>query len=256
MALGATNATFNGAAVFMDKSTADLSYFIWQPEASNSSLFGLNAAVKAGERIAVLVDGKFNSLPETQGYDSTGNPTGAIKSSQMYAALGAAYAITDNISAFLKAKLVSDKLTDAVKAGAVCADLGVNYHKEGLDVALTASNIGSKLNYGDVSYSLPMLVKAGAVKKFQASEQCAVKVCADAGYILDAKSLSAGIGAEVTLIDMFDIRAGYHIGTGVEPGFTSVGLGVDVSVLRFSAAFLFGSKEVGNTIAATVGFAF
>ena len=256
MAMGATNATFNGASVFNAKSTADISYFNWQPAASNSTMLGLNAAVKAGSRLAVLVDGKFNALPETQGFDSFGNPSGSIKSSQMYAALGAAYAITDNIGAFLKAKFVSDKLTDDAKAGAVCADLGFSYHTEGLDVALVASNIGSKLNYGTSSYSLPMLVKAGAAKELNAGEKCAVTLCADAGYIIGASSLSAGVGAELSLIDMIDIRAGYHLGTGAEPSFATVGLGLNVSVLRVSAAYLIGPAEAGNSIAATLGFAF
>lgn len=256
MAMGATNATFNGASVFNAKSTADISYFNWQPAASGSTILGLNAAVKAGSRIAVLVDGKFNALPEIQGFDSLGNPSGSIKSNQMYAALGAAYGITDNISAFLKAKFVSDKLTDDVKAGAVCADLGFNYHMDGLDVAIMAANVGSKLNYGTSSYSLPMLVKFGAVKTLQAGEKCAVKLAADAGYILSAKSLSAGVGAEFSLMNMIDLRAGYHIGTEMEPNFATVGLGVDISVLKLSAAYLIGPAEAGNSLAATLGFAF
>ena len=256
MAMGSTYATANGAAAFSENSTADISYFNWQPKASNSTMVGFDAAVKAGSRIAVLIDGKFNALPEIQGFDSFGNPAGAIKSSQMYAAAGAAYAITENVAAFAKAKFVSDNLTDDAKAGAVCADLGFNYRIEGLDLALIVSNIGSKLNYGISSYSLPMLVKAGAVKTIDAGEKCAVKFAADAGYILSAKSLSAGIGAELKLIDMIDIRAGYHLGTEAEPSFASVGLGVDVSALKFSAAYLIGPKEAGNTIAATLGFAF
>lgn len=256
MAMGATNATFNGASVFNAKSTADISYFNWQPAASGSTVLGLNAAVKAGSRLAVLVDGKFNVLPEIQGYDGFGNPSGSIKSSQMYAALGAAYGITGNISAFLKAKFVSDKLTDDVKAGAACADLGLNYHTDGLDVAIMAANVGSKLNYGAVSYSLPMLVKAGAVKEFQAGEKFAVRIAADAGYILSAKSVCAGLGAEFSLMDMIDLRAGYHIGTEMEPSFATVGLGIDISVLRVSAAYIIGPEEAGNSLAATLGFAF
>ncbi len=256
MAMGATNATYNGAAAFSEVSTADISYFNWQPAASGSTMLGLDAAVKAGSRIAVLVDGKFNALPDIQGFDSFGNPSGTIKSSQLYAALGASYAITDNIAAFLKAKFVSDKLTDDAKAGAVCADLGFNYHTDGLDVAIMAANLGSKLNYGTASYSLPMLVKAGAVKDFQAGEKFAVKLAADAGYILSAKSLSAGVGAEFSLMDMIALRAGYHIGTEMEPSFATVGLGVNVSVLRVSAAYIIGPKEAGNSLAATLGFAF
>lgn len=256
MAMGSTYATANGAAVFSENSIAEISYFNWQPKASNSTMVGLNAAVKAGSRIAVLVDGKFNAFPEIQGFDSFGNPSGTIKSGQMYAAVGAAYAITESIGAFAKAKFVSDKLTDDAKAAAVCADLGFNYHIEGLDMALAVSNIGSKLNYGVSSYSLPMMVKAGAVKTIDAGEKCAVKLAADAGYILSAKSLSAGIGAELKLVDMIDIRAGYHVGTEAEPSYASVGLGVDVSSLKFSAAYLIGPEETGNTIAATLGFAF
>ncbi|MDO5442173.1 MAG: PorV/PorQ family protein [Bacteroidia bacterium] len=256
MAMGATNATYNGASAFMDKSTVDISYFNWQPKASNSSMIGLNAAVKAGSRIAVLVDGKYNALPEMDGYDSFGNPSGTITSSQMYAAFGAAYAVKDNISAFLKFKFVSDKITDDTKAGAVCADLGVNYHKDGLDAALAASNIGSKLDYGTSTYSLPMMVKAGAVKTLPTGEKSTVKLSADAGYILSAKSLSAGVGAELDLLDMIDFRAGYHLGTQAEPSFASVGLGLDVSILRVSAAYLIGPAEAGNTVAATLGLAF
>ena len=256
MAMGAANATFNGAAAFSDHSVADVSFFSWQPKASNSTMIGLDAAVKAGSRIAVLIDGKSSFMPEIQGFDSFGNPSGTIQSSQMYAALGASYAITDNIAAFMRAKFVSDKLAADVKAGAVCADLGINYHAEGLDIALMAANIGSKLNYGTASYSLPMLVKAGAVKELQAGESCTLKLAADAGYIISAKSLTAGLGAEVKLIDMIDLRAGYHIGTASEPSFATVGFGVDVSVLRVSAAYLVGPKEAGNSLAATLGFSF
>lgn len=256
MAMGGTNATYNGAAAFSDSSSADLSFFNWQPKASGSSMFGLNAAVKAGGGLAVLLDGKFNSFPEIKGYDIDGNPSGSFKSSQMYAAVGAAYAPNDNIGLFLKAKFVSDKLTDQAKAGAVCADLGVNYHIDGMDIALVASNIGSKLNYGSSSYSLPMLVKAGAVKSFAFSGKVGLKLALDAGYIISAQSLAAGIGAELNLIQMIDIRAGYHLGTNAEPSFASVGLGVNVSVLRLSAVCLIGPKEAGNTIGASLGFAF
>lgn len=256
MAMGGTNATYNGAAAFSDVSRAELSFFKWQPEASNSSMFGLNAAVKAGGKLAILLDGKYNAFPEITGYDGSGNPSGIIKPIQMYAALGASYAVTDNLGLALKAKYISDKLTDVAKAGAVCADLSIDYHTEGLDIALTASNIGSKLNYGSSSYSLPMLVKAGAVKEFNAGEKIAIKLAADAGYVISAKSFTAGIGAELGIAKIFDIRAGYHIGTNQEPSFASVGIGVNISVVRLSAVYLIGPAAAGNTLGATLGFAF
>lgn len=256
MAMGGTNATYNSAAAFSDESRAEFSFFKWQPEATNSSMFGLNAAVKAGDRLAILLDGKYNALPEIPGYDGSGNPSGTIKSNQMYAALGASYAVTDKIGLALKAKYISDKLTDAAKAGAICADFSINCHTAGFDIALLASNIGSKLNYGSSAYSLPMLVKAGAAKEFNANENITFKLAADAGYIINAESFTAGIGAELGFAEIFDIRAGYHIGTNMEPSFASFGIGVNISVVRFSAFYLLGPADAGNTLGASLGIAF
>lgn len=256
MAMGGTNATYNTAAAFSDKSYADISWFNWQPKGANSTMLGVDAGIKAGSNLAILVDGKYNAFPEFQGYDINGNPSGSIKSSQMYAALGASYAITENFGFALKAKFIQDNLTNDAKGSAVCADISFGYHKDGLDVALTTANIGSKLKYGSAAHNLPMTVKAGVAKKFDASENSSIKLAADAGYIVTAKSLTAGVGAEFCLANIFDIRAGYHLGTNGEPSFASVGLGLDVSVLRISAAYLIGPKEAGNTIAASLGFAF
>lgn len=256
MAMGVTNATHDGAAAFSDESTVDFSFLKWQPKAANSTMFGLNAAAKVSSRLAILVDGKFNSFPEMQGYDGNGNPSGILKPSQIYGALGASYAITGNFGLSLKAKFVSDKLVNNANANAVCADISFDYHNDGLDLALMAANIGSKLKYGSASYSLPMFVKAGVVKEFQAGESCAVKIAADAGYVISEKSLAGGIGAELNVLKIVGIRAGYHFGSNAEPSFATVGLGVNVSVLRLSAAYLIGPKAAGNTIAASLGFAF
>ena len=68
----------------------------------------------------------------------------------------------------------------------------------------------------------------------------------------------ASAGAEYSILDIVDIRAGYHYGQNgtVLPTFASVGLGFEFFGVNLDAAYLISAGAMKNTFSVGLGYSF
>ena len=105
-----------------------------------------------------------------------------------------------------------------------------------------------------------MLVKAGAQNNFNFGEKLDLLVGLDAGYMTQNghNAVTVSAGADLKMFDIASLRAGYHFSSNAafDPSYISAGLGVDVSVVSISAAYLFGPSQVAGTLCSAIGVIF
>ena len=70
--------------------------------------------------------------------------------------------------------------------------------------------------------------------------------------------MMAGVGLEYGIADIVFLRGGFHYGDAVKaiPTHASLGLGLKYAGVHLDVAFLTASKAVGNSLMASLGFAF
>ena len=187
-------------------------------------------------------------------------PSYEYKPNEMMAGIGAAYAITDGLAVSVLAKYVGSSLAPEAKANAFCADVNLLYRNKDLTVGLLAANLGSSLDFGTAKVALPMAVKAGAAYDLGLGENFDLQLGLDAGYMAQSghNAVVASAGADFKMFDIASVRAGYHFSSNnaFDPSYISAGLGVDVSVISISAAYLFGPSPMSGTLCAAIGVRF
>lgn len=239
--------------------TADVSYFRWSPKGVGSNLIDVDVNYSFG-RIGVFGEVRMNGYASYPMFDGSGNGTGEYKPNEMMAGVGAAYAITDGLAVSVLAKYVGSKLAPEANANAFCADVNLVYRHDALTAGLLAANLGSGLNYGSSKVALPMMVKAGAAYDLGFGDDFDLQLGLDAGYMAQSghNAVVASAGADLKMFDIASVRAGYHFSsnTAFDPSYISAGLGVDVSVISISAAYLFGPSPMSGTLCAAIGVRF
>lgn len=123
------------------------------------------------------------------------------------------------------------------------------------------ANLGSYLNRTD--YKLPASGTAGVALDTYLSDAHEVTVGVDLGYCFTpapVRGFSGSVGAEYNLMQLVQIRAGYHYGDSDTylPSYTSVGAGVRFLHLRLDFAYLFAKKSspLRNTYSFSFGLDF
>ncbi|MDE6623132.1 MAG: PorV/PorQ family protein [Alistipes sp.] len=116
---------------------------------------------------------------------------------------------------------------------------------------------------GDSAYTLPTNLTAGAALDTYLSDAHEVTVGADLGYCFDpaaAQGFLLSVGAEYNLMQLVQLRAGYHYGERAAycPSFASVGAGVRFLHLRLDFAYLFAKRDTAlrNTYSFSFGLDF
>lgn len=116
---------------------------------------------------------------------------------------------------------------------------------------------------GDTGYTLPTSLTAGAALDTYLSDAHEVTVGADLGYCFNpaaAQGFLLSVGAEYNLMQLVQLRAGYHYGERAAycPSFASVGAGVRFLHLRLDFAYLFAKRETAlrNTYSISFGLDF
>ena len=155
-----------------------------------------------------------------------------------------------------------------VTADALAVDLAAAYikplsweHYSTLRVGAKLSNLGGF--FGDNDYQLPVALKAGAAIESYFSDQHQLTLGADLGYGFSPKSargFEAALGAEYNLMQLIQLRAGYHFGEkdAYCPSFGAVGAGVRFLHLRVDFAYLIAKKQspLHNTYSISFGLDF
>lgn len=189
---------------------------------NNDLAVDLGYSRRIGDRWAVGVVGRYSRLKRPAD----------IRENALAVDLSAAYMLPVEIGSF-----------STFRAGAKVANLG-GY-------------------FGDTDFRLPMSLTAGAALDTFLTDAHEITVGADLGYCFTpraVRSLLLSVGAEYNLMQLMQIRAGYHYGEDRTfcPSYASVGAGVRFLHLRLDFAYLIAPERslMYNTYSISFGFDF
>lgn len=150
---------------------------------------------------------------------------------------------------------------------ALSADLSVAYALplENLG-AYSTLRAGAKLTdlgayFGDSAYTPPMSLKAGVALDTFITDAHEVTIGTDLGGYFrpgSVRGFQMSVGAEYNLMQLFQLRAGYHYGgrEAYDPSYTSLGAGVRFLHLRLDFAYLFAREQTLLRNAYSISFGF
>lgn len=227
-------------------------YGMWQPKGTDSKILSAQGFYRLGGKLAVALQYRNAAYPEYTVVSSDGRVKGSFTPAEMTAGLGVAYRIADGLAAGVNLRMLSSSLADDAKATAFGADIALKYDKNALQAALAVCNIGTKLNYGSVSTSLPGCVKAGAAYSISGF------TLGGEADVLFSGAFAAGAGAQYTIMDIVSLRAGYHFGKSyyVPASHVSLGAGVQWKGIKLDFAYLTASETLAGTMFFSLGYAF
>jgi hypothetical protein len=163
-----------------------------------------------------------SGIPKTQ-EDLSGNlvdPGEKFSNSELAGMLSFAWSMDDGWSLGITGKSVSQSIGPASASG-YAVDLGALWQAQSdLKLGLSAQNIGAAVNGDD----LPTNIKLGCAYDIPEKN---LKMGAEADYPLSGK-LSFGIGAELSIKEVFSARLGYNTAETGGIGGIRIGFGVIV----------------------------
>jgi hypothetical protein len=252
IAMGGVNAGSDAESVLNEETImADASYLIWSPGGVGTNLITAELGYRLG-KLAILAEGGANLYKPYPAFDEYGNSSGEYSPKETVFGIGAAYCIMPGFGISVMAKYAGAQLSPTAKSAAFCADVNIAYHLKSLTLGVSGSNIGSG--------SLPIFLEAGARNTFCLGKTLKLEAGLEAGYITQGQhnAVIASAGVNLKIKELISIMAGYHFSTNTtfEPSYASAGIGIDISMIKISAAYLTGNPYIGNTIGFTVGCAF
>lgn len=239
------------------KVQAGVSYGIWQPSYSKNNIIAAGATAKIASKFALGLEFKKFGMPSYEKINSEGQVSGTFNPGEWSAGIGAAYSITDWLSAGVTGRMTKSSLGEDASASVFGADVALFYKKEALSAGLSVNNIGGKVNYGGNDYDQPMLAKAGASYRFGNPEASSVTPSLEAD-ILFKGGFMAGAGVEYSFKEMLFARGGFHYGDKEKavPTYVSLGLGVRFFGVSLDVAYLTASEVLGNSMSFGLSYRF
>lgn len=236
-----------------NKVDASAFFGIWAPGTASNTIVGADVRFRLGSKLSFCLGGKDFIDKPYEIINDKGASVGAYKPYDMVFSLGAGYDITDAITAGAILHTVSSSIAEKANGGAFFADVYGAYKGNGWTAALALRNLGTKINYGGEDNALPALVALNG----SWSPVSGLKIAAEADYLFN-EALMAGAGAEYCIANIVFVRAGYHYGDAQKAlaSFASLGLGAQFAGIRLDASWLFASKNLGDSILVTLGYAF
>ena len=236
------------------------SYTMWQPTTTDNQLMSLSGFIKMGKRSAISLGSRLFLYPAYDLSNPQGSVTGAFSPRELSVDLGYAYNISGSFSASATVHYISSKLGTEAAGSAYAADLGLMYQPGNFSLGLTATNLGSKIDYGYGPYSLPAQIKLGAGYRFSLQEKHLLTATVQAGYLIVNSEITAGIGLEYSYNNLISLRVGGHYGDPEKgiPSHLSAGLGFNFKGLTLNAAYLLAQKNspLANSLSVGLGWAF
>ena len=236
------------------------SYTMWQPTTTDNQLMSLSGFIKMGKRSAISLGSRLFLYPAYDLSNPQGSVTGAFNPRELSVDLGYAYNISGSFSAAATVHYISSKMGPEAAGSAFAADLGLMYQPGNLSLGLTATNLGSKIDYGYGPYSLPAQIKLGAGYRFSLQEKHLLTATVQAGYLIVNSGITAGIGLEYSYNNLISLRVGGHYGDPEKgiPSHLSAGLGFNFKGLTLNAAYLLVQKDspLANSLSIGLGWAF
>ena len=257
---GAYSLENNAAAMSLTEKRllAGATFGKWQPSYSANSLVSAGATFKATDVLAAGLSVKkfgyqsYNTVTESGSISRDGSFT----PEEFNAALGLSYRIASCFSVGVAARIVKSSLSADAEGTAFGADVGVCLNRNAMRAGLSVNNLGTKIRYGDESYALPAMLKAGAGYDLDLGSS-GLAFSAEADYLF-AGAFMAGATAQYDWRGCLFVRCGYHYGdeTKAVPSYASSGIGVKVSGVSLDAAWLFASGTLRNSFALSLGYSF
>lgn len=168
--------------------------------------------------------------------------------------LGYSRRVNEKWAVGIVARYCHSKLADGGTADALAVDLSALYalplenigQQATLRVGAKLSNLGGYL--ADAPFDLPMNATLGAAFDAFITDAHEVTVGVDVGYYFAPaylRSMQGAVGVEYNLMQLFQVRGGYHFGekTMYNPNYASVGAGVRFMHLRLDFAYLFAQED-------------
>lgn len=198
----------------------------------------------AGQGGALGLSAQYLGSGSISGTDINGNPIGSYSTTFGAYSLAYGHQLGDRLSIGLTGKVIDAKIAD-VGAQAYAADIGSFYKvTDKLNLAVVATNMGTKLNFIDAPGTLPEALKVGGA--YQPSLHWKMSVEGE----FEGSGVNSGhVGLEWKPLEMIAIRAGYQTDTTKELGAmagVSTGIGVDLWGQELAYAWVpYG--DLGNT---------
>jgi len=231
-------------AVFSENDfSAGFSYGKWCPDANDNTIINFGTIIKLSSKMSLSAGFKnfgYNYITTT---NSLGIPEGEVSPKEMSIGIGIAYKLTTKLSMGVNVNYISSDLIYE-DASAVAFDLSATYIIDDLNLGLSASNVGSKIEYGNNKYDLPSIIKAGGQYTFNLGKN-SFSTNLEGDYWLNESTLSGGIGGEFMYKNYVAIRAGYHFADEQKtiPSYTSVGLGVILKCINLDFAYILSGSN-------------
>lgn len=247
----------NMASVSLSENHLDaaFSFGMWQPSTLNDKFIGVGASGKIGDRLGLGLSVEILNQPAYTITNSVGvSPQigASFKPTEMNFALGTSYKIIECLSAGIVLRLATSSLAESAKCTAFATDISLFYSNKNLNAGLAVCNLGTKAKYGNNSYSLPGLVKAGVGYSI-----IGITVNGELDYMF-CNALMASVSAAYWYKTYAGLKIGYHYGNNTKaiPSYASVGLGACVKGIHLDCAYLFGNKALKNTFCVGLGYSF
>lgn len=227
-------------------------YNLWAPESIGSNVVDAGAAFRLGDKFTLGFGGRLYSSKELAVTNLNGATIDTFTPKDIIGNLALSCKVFDALSIGVAAKYISSSIGPDLSGTAFGADVSVSYARRSLGVSAALCNLGTAVSYGNTSYSMPMIAKAGAAYKWNA-----LTVSGEADYLFDG-TFAASAGAEYGIAGIAFLRAGYHYGTQDKglPSFASAGLGLKFAGVDLNAAYLFASEALGGTMTFGLGYSF
>ena len=252
LAVGSTMSPTTAAFALEDKTLdAGFTYGSWMPSVNKTGMIGVDAMAHFW-KIAVGVSGNFYTDQPYDINNEQGTNKGTFTPKESMINLGLAYAIIPSLSVGANVKFISSTLSADASASATAFDVVAAFKSSGLQIAAGAFNLGSGLDYGYGSYSLPSLARLDAAYTLPFG----LSLNAEGAYLFSG-GVMGGAGLSYDILGYADVRAGYHFGNEKAiPSYASVGAGVHVFGLKLDFTYLLASENIGGTLMFGLGYTF
>lgn len=240
---------FNNSASLLfaqDKCAISASYGSWLPSTLDKTVIAGAGFFKTGRK-SIISFGYENFINnKITLFDQYGNRTGFFTPKEFLLGTGFSYLITDNLSISSNLKFISSDIGGSSVARAVSTDINLFYKKGIFNLGGNISNIGTSINYGNKSYSLPVNVKLGGSIEKSFSAYHSVLFTGETGLIFDQFVYTVGGGFEYSYNMMLFLRLGAHYGdeTKSTPSYVSIGTGIKFYGLTFDMSYWMAKSEL------------
>lgn len=226
-------------------------YGLWQPHFSSNHTFSAGGYCQIGSKLGVAAAFKAFTHQAYDLSDELGQRNGSYSPKEMLASVGAAYKLIPCLALSANLGFVSSDIAPENSAKTITFDAGAFLQLNFMQIGLSATNIGPKIDYGNGNkYSQPTNLKLGAAstKAFGTDSlhnTHSITATIQGGMVMQNQALFAEAGVKYCFKQRLSAALGCHLAdqTKFTPSFLSLGLGLNMKHVEINAAYLIGLKN-------------